>query len=77
MAADRTKWSATLANLSREHWKAVRAVCRDAAVFVDDGAAELLHWAGGLQVLVGAVGVYDLHSELNAIAKDFIAAVSM
>ena len=76
MAAELRKWSISLANLSREAWKAVNAVCRDAAVFVDDGAAELLHWAGGIQQLEGAVGVYDLHSQLNAIAKDFIAAVS-
>jgi hypothetical protein len=65
----------SLADLSRKPWKAVSGVSRDAAVFVDDGAAELLHWAGGVRLLEGCVGVYDLHSELSTIAKDFIAAV--
>lgn len=57
-------------------WKEVSAVCSDAAVFVDDGAGELLHWAGGLALLEGCIGVYDLFGELSPIARDFIAKVS-
>ena len=56
-------------------WKDVAAVCQDAAVFVDDGAGELLHWAGGLALLRGCVGVYDLFAELSPVARDFIAKV--
>ena len=56
-------------------WKEVAAVCRDAAVFVDDGAGELLHWAGGLALLQGSVGVYDLFGDLSPLARDFIAKV--
>ena len=56
-------------------WQEVAAVCRDAAVFLDDGAGELLHWAGGLALLKGCVGVYDLFAELNPIARDFISKV--
>ena len=57
-------------------WKAITKVCQGAAVFVDDGSAELLHWAGGVEILGGCVGVYDIFSELNPVAKDFIATVS-
>ena len=58
-------------------WREVAAVCRDAAVFVDDGAGELLHWAGGLALLDGCIGVYDLFGELSPVARDFIAKVCM
>ncbi len=69
------KWSAAIAEASLRPWVTVGGVCRDAAVFVDDGAAELLHWAGGIQLLKGCVGIYDLYSELSPVARDFIAAV--
>lgn len=64
-----------LFDLARQPWRSVGTVCKDAAVFLDDGAAELLHWAGGVKLLEGCVGVYDLHSDLNPVARDFIAAV--
>lgn len=72
----RANWSSSLGEISRTTWESVGSVCKDAAVFVDDGAGELLHWAGGIALLDGCVGVYDLHSELPPIARDFIAAVS-
>ena len=56
-------------------WKEVAAVCHDAAVFLDDGAGELLHWAGGLALLEGCTGVYDLFGELSPVARDFISKV--
>lgn len=56
-------------------WREVAAVCRDAAVFLDDGAGELLHWAGGLALLEGSIGVYDLFGELSPVARDFISKV--
>ena len=58
-----------------EPWREVAAVCHDAAVFLDDGAGELLHWAGGVALLDGSIGVYDLFGELNLIARDFISKV--
>ena len=70
------KLSASLSELSSRLWTTVGRVCKDAAVFLDDGAAELLHWAGGLKLIQGCVGAYDLHSELSGVARDFIAAVS-
>ncbi len=57
-------------------WKEVADVCKDAAVFVDDGAAELLHWAGGLELLE-STGVYNLYEDLNTVTRDFIAIVSV
>ena len=70
-----------LVSLVGEHclgpWREVAAVCHDAAVFVDDGAGELLHWAGGLALLEGCIGVYDLFGELSPVARDFIAKVGM
>ena len=72
---------ATPASLVGEHclhpWREIAAVCHDAAVFVDDGAGELLHWAGGLALLEGCIGVYDLFGELSPVARDFIAKVGM
>lgn len=70
------KWSGSLCELSRQPWRGVAGVCRDAAVFLDDGAAELLHWAGGVRLLAGCVGCYNLHSELNTTSRHFIASVS-
>ena len=58
-----------------EPWREVAAVCHDAAVFLDDGAGELLHWAGGVALLDGCIGVYDIFGELNHIARDFISKV--
>ncbi len=63
-------------DISISAWRKVADVCRDAAVFVDDNAAELLHWAGGLGLLDGCTGMYSIYKELNSIAKDFIATVS-
>ncbi|XP_064398020.1 sec1 family domain-containing protein 2-like isoform X2 [Halichondria panicea] len=60
-------------DISISAWRKVADVCRDAAVFVDDNAAELLHWAGGLELLDGCTGMYSIYKELNSIAKDFIA----
>ena len=72
----KVNWCSSLGEISRTPWETIGRVCKEAAVFVDDGAGELLHWAGGIALLGGCVGVYDLHSELAPIAKDFIAAVS-
>lgn len=65
----------SLKEIAINRWKKVSDTCKDAAVFIDDNAAELLHWAGGLEVLEGCVGVYNMYKELNSLAKDFIAAV--
>ena len=69
------KWSCTIGELTCKPWRTLGGVCKDAAVFLDDGAAELLHWAGGMKLLPGSVGLYDLHAQLNPVARDFIAAV--
>ena len=62
-------------HLSVTVWDRVRKVSEDAAVFIDGGAAEVLHWAGGIQLLGRCVGVYDLYDELNPVARNFIATV--
>lgn len=67
--------ASALSELAIRPWKEVARVCKDAAVFLDDPAAELLHWAGGLELLGECVGVYDLYKDLNSIARDFIATV--
>ena len=67
---------ATFSQASRTPWRCVNVVCQGAAVFLDGGAAELLHWAGGVALLGDCVGVYDLYHDLNPVARDFIAAVS-
>ena len=64
-----------LADISRASWRKVARVCEGAAVFLDETAGELLHWAGGLQLLGQCVGCYDLYKDLNAVARDFIAEV--
>ena len=56
-------------------WREVSSVCRDSAVFLDSGAAEVLHWAGGVRLLGDCVGVYDLYRVLSPVARDFIAMV--
>ena len=65
-----------LAEIAARPWKEVAVLSKDAAVFVDDSAAELLHWAGGLQLLNDSLGVYDMYKDLNPVARDFIASVS-
>ena len=65
-----------LRELARKPWKSIQSLCKDAAVFVDGGAAELLHWAGGVKLLKSCVGVMDLATDLTLIARDFIASVS-
>ena len=66
---------AVLGDACSRAWKEVAAVCHDAAVFLDDGAGETLHWTGGFSLLEGSVGVYDLFGELNPVARDFISKV--
>ena len=66
-----------LTRASEGAWKQVAAVCEDAAVFLDAGAAEHLHWVGGLSLLGGCVGAYDLYVELGPVPRGFIAAVNM
>ena len=68
--------SGSLSHLAKKPWESISEVCKDAAVFLDDGAAELLHWAGGIELLSNCVGVYDLNSQLSAPTRSFIAAVS-
>ena len=66
---------ANLGELCIGPWKEVAGVCRDAAVFLDDAAGELLHWAGGVALLNGSIAVYDLFGELSPVARDFISKV--
>lgn len=67
--------SHTLNDVGKIPWEIVSKVSKDAAVFLDDESAQLLHWAGGVKLLSGCVGVYSFFSEVNAVARDFIAAV--
>lgn len=67
--------TALISQSSRTPWRKIASVCKNAAVFLDSNAAELLHWAGGLDMLGDCVGVYDILAELSAVAKDFIATV--
>lgn len=57
-------------------WKCVHAVCRGAAMFLDDPAAELLHWTGAERIMRDAIAVYHLYEQLNPLARDVIARVS-
>lgn len=66
-----------LRDLASQPWKSIQNICKDAAVFVDDSCAELLHWAGGVELLRGCVGVHDLYSDLTPVASNFIASVSI
>ena len=68
--------TARLKEIAVRPWKEVVDLCKDAAVFLDDSAADLLHWAGGLELLSGCLGVYDMYKDLNPVARDFIATVS-
>jgi len=63
-------------NVAQQPWKSISNICKDAAVFLDDCCAELLHWAGGVELLGGTVGIYNLYGDLTQIARDFIASVS-
>ncbi|KAM9330393.1 sec1 family domain-containing protein 2 [Gastrophryne carolinensis] len=56
--------SGELAGFCRQVWAPVLAKCRRALVFVDGPVAELLHWSGGLELLLeaGAVNVKELSS---------------
>eukprot|EP00731_Ephydatia_muelleri_P024916 Em0016g1187a len=65
--------TALISQSSRTPWRNIASVCKNAAVFLDSNAAELLHWAGGLDMLGDCVGVYDVLTELSTVAKDFIA----
>ena len=65
----------SLGELCIDPWREVAAVCHDAAVFLDNGAGEILHWTGGVVLLDGSIGVYDLFGELSPIARDFISKV--
>lgn len=65
-----------LRELARQPWKSIENICKDAAVFLDDSSAELLHWAGGVELLSGCVGVHHLCTDLTPVARDFIASVS-
>ena len=56
-------------------WRLVAAVSEEAAVFLDDCAGELLHYAGGVELLGEVVGAYHLYMELNPVARDLIAQV--
>ena len=67
--------TALISQSSRTPWRNIASVCKNAAVFLDSNAAELLHWAGGLDMLGDCVGVYDVLTELSTVAKDFIATV--
>lgn len=56
--------SGELAAFSRQVWAPVLAKCRRAVVFVDEACAELLHWCGGMELLLeaGALNVKELCS---------------
>lgn len=56
--------SGELSVFSRQVWAPVLAKVRRAVVFVDDAVAELLHWSGGLELLLeaGALNVKELSS---------------
>ena len=56
-------------------WSSVHAVARGAAMFLDDPAAEMLHWTGTEMIMRDAVGVYRLYDQLNPLARDVIARV--
>ena len=58
-----------------EAWRQVAGCSGDAAVFLDNCAGELLHYVGGVQVLGEPVGVYNLYSSLNPVARNIIAQV--
>ena len=72
----------SLLSLSQQPWKRVASVAEGASVFLDDAAAEIFHWSegegsdnGGLLKL--SLGIYSLYTDLNPIAKDIIAQVTL
>lgn len=67
--------SSQLTGAAKAAWKRIASVCEDAAVFLDRGAAEHLHWVGGMGLLGRCVGAYDLYEELGPVARNFIAMV--
>ena len=68
--------SSLLSRTSQKPWEEVLSVSTGASVFLDDGAAEALHWCEAEEELLRAsLGVYSLGANLNPVAKDFIAQV--
>ena len=65
-----------LAQAVERVWSCVHAVSRGAAMFLDDPAAEMLHWTGTEKIMTDVVGVYRLYDQLNPLARDVIARVS-
>ena len=65
-----------LAQAIERVWRSVHAVSGGAAMFLDDPAAEMLHWTGTERIMRDAVGVYRLYDQLNPLARDVIARVS-
>lgn len=69
-----------LLSLSQNPWKRVVSVAEGASVFLDDAAGEILHWSEEEDLenslIKVSLGVYSLYTDLNPIAKDFIAQVS-
>ncbi len=76
MMTSRSAPNQELKHSSQQPWKNIENICKDAAVFLDDSCGELLHWAGGVELLKGSMGVYDLYSDLPSLARDYIASVS-
>ena len=44
----------SIASVSVNHWDRISSYVNHAAVFIDAGSAEVLHWHGGLMRLVNA-----------------------
>ena len=44
----------SIASVSVNHWDRISSYVNHAAVFIDVGSAEVLHWHGGLMRLVNA-----------------------
>lgn len=69
-----------LLSLSQNPWKRVVSTAKGASVFLDDAAAEILHWSeeddSENNLIRVSLGVYSLYADLNPIAKDLIAQVN-
>lgn len=51
---------ATLPSAAKETWKKVEACAKNALVYLDAPAAELLHWAGGINLISTCYCILDL-----------------
>ena len=61
---------ATLPSAAKEAWKKVEVCAKNAVVYLDASAAELLHWAGGINLISSCYCILDLFATDNQTMVD-------